>query len=182
MRTPDYLTLVESRVVCSHQPSRHQYQGSLSHFLSSTVWVGLCSAWSRHRECGVTQEGYQQGTKLLECSDKPVCGQRGRRNRRYARMKLYIVADHICFGATIRRDRLPDVAKGCINRLSKRISLLRVAHRCCVLRSRWCHEWCQTCPSRVVCPQTVQKQLGQGHRYGTRLRTSGERPSARLGE
>src|SRR5215217_4901224 len=40
-------------------------------------------------------------------------------------------------------DRLPDVAKGCINRLSKRISLLRVAHRCCVLRSRWCPKWCQ---------------------------------------
>ena len=48
------------------------------------------------------------------------------------------------FGATIRRDRLPDVANGCINRLSKPILLLTVAHGYCVLRPGWCQKWCQT--------------------------------------
>ena len=41
-------------------------------------------------------------------------------------------------GATIRRHRLPRVAEGCNTGLSKPISLLAVAHRCCVLRSGWC--------------------------------------------
>ena len=48
------------------------------------------------------------------------------------------------FGATIRRHRLPEVALRCRISLSKPISLLAVAHRCCVLRSGWCQRWCQT--------------------------------------
>jgi len=47
------------------------------------------------------------------------------------------------FGATIRRHRFLGVAGCCINRFSKRISLLAVAYRFCVLRSEWCQRWCQ---------------------------------------
>src|SRR5215213_3853683 len=47
------------------------------------------------------------------------------------------------FGVTIRRHRLPRVAEGCNTGLSKPISLLAVAHRCCALRSGWCQKWCQ---------------------------------------
>ena len=46
-------------------------------------------------------------------------------------------------GATIRRHRLPRVATGCKIGLSKPISLLAVARRCCALRPGWCQEWCQ---------------------------------------
>jgi hypothetical protein len=63
------------------------------------------------------------------------------------------------FGATIRRHRFLGVAGCRINRLSKRISLLMVAHRCSVLRSGWCQERCQTASLTtalfgVVAPRT----------------------------
>src|SRR5829696_5081777 len=48
------------------------------------------------------------------------------------------------FGATIRRHRLPRVVEGCKTGLDKRVPLLAVAHRCCVLRPGWCQQWCQT--------------------------------------
>jgi hypothetical protein len=47
------------------------------------------------------------------------------------------------FGATIRRTRFLGVALRCRNRLSKPISLLVVAQRFWVLRSKWCQQWCQ---------------------------------------
>ena len=56
------------------------------------------------------------------------------------------------FGATIRRHRFLGVAGCCINRLSKRISLLVVAHRCCVLRPEWCQQWCQSHPPLHASP------------------------------
>ena len=57
-------------------------------------------------------------------------------------------------GATIRRHTLPRVAERCKTGLSKPISLLAVAHRCCGLRSGWCQQWCQT-----VSPTTTVVRL-----------------------
>ena len=48
------------------------------------------------------------------------------------------------FGATIRQHWLPRVAVRCEIALPTRDSLPAVAHDCCVLRSGWCQEWCQT--------------------------------------
>ena len=47
-------------------------------------------------------------------------------------------------GATIRRFLFLGDAEGCRNGVSKPISLLAVAHSCCVLRPEWCQQWCQT--------------------------------------
>src|SRR5215207_1731365 len=55
------------------------------------------------------------------------------------------------FGATIRRHLFPSVARCYIIGLCEPISLLRLAHRRCVLRSGWCQECCQT-PSATPLP------------------------------
>jgi hypothetical protein len=62
-------------------------------------------------------------------------------------------------GATIRCHRFLGVAGCCRIGLDKRISLLVVAHRCCVLRPEWCQKWCQTVSPttsvvRIVAPST----------------------------
>ena len=48
------------------------------------------------------------------------------------------------FGATIRRRPFLRVAPGCKNGLVKRITLHAVACSFCVLRVRWCQQWCQS--------------------------------------
>jgi hypothetical protein len=66
------------------------------------------------------------------------------------------------FGATIRRHRLPRVAPRCKNRLSKRISMLAVADSCCVLRSGWCQEWCQTAPLTTALVGVIAQRTTSG--------------------